>query len=75
MDAHAYCCRLPRRVDEEQLGRDGVSENVRWGRGDDQSPFHHSRDLKKWLSIYHPLLSIVQEAECPQDMEEEAINI
>jgi hypothetical protein len=68
-------CRLPRRVDDEQLGRDGVSENVRWGRGDDQSPFHHFRDLKKWLLIYHPLLAIVQEAECPQDMKEEAMII
>jgi hypothetical protein len=49
-------CRLPWRIVDEQLRRDGVSENIRWGRGDDQSPFHHCGDLKKRLSS-------VQEAE------------
>lgn len=48
-------CRLPCRADE-QLGRVGVSENIRWRRGDDQSPFHHRGDPKKRLSS-------VQEAE------------
>ena len=45
-----HSCRLPWRIVDEQLGRDGVFEDIRWGRGDDQSPFHHCGDLKKRLS-------------------------
>ena len=44
-----HSCRLPWRIVDEQLGRDGVFEDIRWGRGDDQSPFHHCGDLKKRL--------------------------
>ncbi|CAD6335719.1 unnamed protein product [Miscanthus lutarioriparius] len=57
--------RLPWRADEQLGRRVGVSENIRWGRGDDQSPFHHCGDPKKRLSS-------VQEAESAR-YEKEAI--